>query len=474
MKRQELTREEFRLLTRNDFPFFCRQVFGVVNPETEYLHNWHIDLLSEYLEACRKRQIKRLIINIPPRSMKSIICSVAYPAWILGHEPQAKLLCATHSLGFAMRDSRYTRDVMLRNWYKDAFPTVEIADNQDTKSRFDTTKYGFRMITSPDSNITGEGADYIIIDDLLNAKFADSEVIRESANGFYQNTLYSRLNNKDIQHPKGGVIMAVMQRLHERDLTGYLLDKGGWEHLELPAEFSKDVYIDFGKLKYQIKAGAVLQPKRENKRVLEDIKANIGSRTYAGQYLQKPAAAEGGLIKEKWVQWYDLTEELIQKFEAIYFSWDTAIKAKQENDYTVCTVWGELDGKYYLIYMYRDKIEYPELVRQAKLLPLTYDPKQVLVEDKASGQQLLQSLRAETKQDIVAITPEKDKTYRLALVSVQFESGRVYFPKNKTWTEDIIHELKTFPNAEHDDIVDSITQFLIWIKNRQTIDVVTF
>ena len=217
-------------IVRGDFASFIKQSFYSVNPATKYLHNWHIDLIAEYLNACEQGEIKRLIINIPPRSLKSIAVSVAWPAWLLGHDPSRRIIAASYSQNLSLKHSLDSRLVMNSAWYKKIFPSVKIASDQNEKAKFVTTKRGFRIATSVGGAITGEGGNFLIVDDAHNPINIMSEVQRQSTLDWFDQTFASRLDDK-----RQGVFVVVMQRLHEGDLCGHLLNKGGWEHLKLPA-----------------------------------------------------------------------------------------------------------------------------------------------------------------------------------------------------------------------------------------------
>jgi len=309
--------------------------------------------------------------------------------------------------------------------------------------------------------LTGEGGDILILDDPHNPQHIMSEKYRAKTISWFSNTFVSRLNDK-----KNGVIIIIMQRLHSRDLCGYLLDKNpdSWTLLSIPAIENEDKTYSIGNFTKFRSRGEILHPDREGRAEIEQIKLDMGSYIFAAQYQQKPITDEGNIIKDTWIKRYTTPTH----YTKIFLSFDTGIKAGIKNDPTVCTVWGEREGNLYLLQVYRDWLEYPDLKRIAIDLIKTWAPHAILVEDKASGQSLLQDLRREIRYPLIPIKVSKDKITRLAAVSVMFESGKVFLPTEATWLPDYENELYSFPFCDHDDQVDSTTQFLEWYKNGTT------
>jgi len=455
MKRPSKT-EAFDALLRTRLAPFIQKTFHTVDPGTQYLHNWHVDLIAEYLEACTKRQIKRLIINIPPRSLKSVCVSVAWPAWLLGHNPSERIMAASYSRSLSMKHNMDCRLVVQSDWYARLFPKTRLAPDQNEKHKFDTTARGMRYATSVGGSATGEGGNFLIIDDPHNPAQALSPVEREHALNWFDQTFSSRLNDKE-----NGVIVTVMQRLNAGDLTAHLLAKGGWEHCNLPAIAETKTIIDFGRIKKVRNEGDLLHEAREGKEAIARAKSELGSYAFAGQYQQRPAPLEGGLFKAQWFKRYDKQKESYQR---IIHSWDTAVKDKQINDPSCCTIWGEDDTGFDLLHVIVKRLQYPDLKASVISTADAWAPQAILIEDKASGQQLLQDLRRDTKLPIIAIMPKQDKITRASGVSAMIEAGRVRLPKNASWLADFESEMLTFPNAAHDDQVDSMSQFLDWIR----------
>lgn len=448
--------EAFDALLRLKLSAFIQKTFHTVSPGDEYLHNWHIDLIAEYLEACTRREIKRLIINMPPRYMKSIAVSVAWPAWLMGHNPSEKILAASYSSKLSIKHSLDCRLMLQSEWYQRVFPGTIIAPDQNEKAKFQTTSRGHRFATSVGGSSTGEGGNFLIIDDPHNPKQALSDVQRETALTWYDQTFSSRLNDK-----KNGVVVLVMQRLHSNDLSGHLLEKGGWEHLSIPAVAETRTIIDFGNINIIREAGDILHPEREGEPEIEALKIALGSYAFAGQYQQRPAPAEGGIFQIPWLVRYDQPRD---KYKRIVHSWDTAIKPDQINDPSCLTVWGETETRYELLQVLTKRLVYPDLKTQVLKSASEWQPDAILIEDKASGQQLLQDLKRESNLPVIGIMPDGDKITRASAVSAMFEAGKVALPKQAHWLAAYESELLTFPNAPHDDQVDSTTQFLNWVR----------
>jgi predicted phage terminase large subunit-like protein len=444
----------------NGFKEFIINTFNTVSPGEEFLDNWHIDLIAYKLEQARIGKIKRLIINMPPRALKSICISVAWPAWILGNDPTAKIMAASYSKILSIKHSLDCRVVINSPWYKQQFPQVEVTYDQNEKSKFTTTKRGFRFATSVLGTATGEGGDFLIVDDPLSPMQALSEATRTQANKWFEQTFVSRLNNK-----KNGVIVILMQRLHPEDLTGYLLKKQptDWEVLTLPSVAEKEMKFTIEEKPFTHKEGECLHSTREGNKEIERAKLELGSYAFASQYQQSPLVHSGALINLTWLKNY---EELPEEVLKITQSWDTAVKIGAKNDYSVCTTWGETSNGYYLLDVQRAKLSYPALKRTVISLAEQWQPHAILIEDKASGESLIQDLRSETKLPIIAIKPTQDKLSRFIAITSIFEAGKVHLPRFVPWKALYEMELTTFPYAIHDDQVDSTTQFLQYAKNK--------
>lgn len=463
-----LKKEFFNAILRRNFKVFVMKVFNEVASNHTYLDSWYIDLICEAMMDIYEGKQNRLIVNVPPRYMKSIICSIAFPAFILGHNPKAGVICVSYNDTLAEKLALDCRKVMESDWYKELFPRTRLSKSKKSIADFETTSGGGRFSTSVGGTLTGRGGDYLLIDDPLKPTDAPSEAVRTKVNDWFGNTLYSRLNNKHT-----GKIVVIMQRLHDNDLTGYLLNADeSYLHICLPAIAEHDEEWEIGNKIIVRKKGEALHPERENLDMLLHAREQIGEYTFAGQYQQNPAPLDGGLIKASWFKFYN-REELMKSIEdgsarirALGFSWDTAYKVSQHNDYSVCVV--ALVGQnntFYILDVYREKLEFPTLVNKAFEIYEKYKKKhnlrsKILIEDQASGTSLIQTLKKKI-HGVVGIKPEHDKASRLMSVSHLIENGSCLFPDdNPDWFETLRQELLRFPNGKYDDQCDALSQML--------------
>ncbi len=445
-------------LLRNDLMAFTQRCFQTVVPGQEFLPNWHIGAITHQLERVRRGETRRLIITLPPRNLKSICASVAFPAFVLGHDPSARIACASYAQDLTAKHARDCRIVMESVWYKQLFPRTRLDRRKNTEAEFETTARGYRLGTSVGGTLTGRGGNLILIDDPMKPAEAMSEAKRNSVTEWYDSTLSSRLDRKTED-----AIVLIMQRLHGGDLVGHVLEKRTpWTHLDLPAiaEVAQEIELGPGRT-YQREAGEILHPEREPFSVLEDLKAAMGSQAFSAQYQQLPVPPEGALLKRAWFRTYAGTPAH-QPGDRIVQSWDTASKADKTNDYSVCTTWLQRKNDYYLIDVLRVRLEYPELRRKILSHAKAYGTKTVLIEDASSGTSLIQDLRRDGPVRPIAIKPEGDKIVRLEGQSAVIEAGQVLIPESAPWLGDFLGEILAFPHGRFDDQVDSFSQFLNW------------
>jgi predicted phage terminase large subunit-like protein len=447
----------FRGALRASLASFTQKSFATVNPGQIFHDNWHLHGIAYHLECCRAGIIKRLIITVPPRSLKSICASVAFPAFILGHDPTQRIICISHSNDLVVRHARDFRSLVESKWYQDVFPGTIAIRNAETE--FETTVGGRRFATSIGGTITGLGARYIVIDDPQKSEEALSKSQRERLNDYYATTIYSRLDSKI-----DGVIILVMQRLHDDDLAGRLLKHGGWHHLNLPAIAEEDQDISIGEDEiYQRKAGTVLHPAREPLQVLQETKRTMGSLHFQAQYQQAPVPEAGNLIRRDWIRYFDLSDlPLGGDCPRIVQTWDTATKGEEVNDQSVCTTWAFVRGNHYLIDLVRQHCGYPALRRLALEQYRKHRPTSVLIEDHGSGTALIQDLKESHGISAIPIRPAQDKVTRFSIASARFEAGEVYFPRDAAFLPTLLDEILRFPQTRFDDQVDSISQYFIW------------
>jgi predicted phage terminase large subunit-like protein len=445
------------LCLRVDFVGFAAWCLRELNPRNRFVTNWHVELISGVYHG----RIRRLIINVPPRHLKSHLASVAFPAWCLGHDPSMQILCVSYAQDLADKLSRDCRRIFASDWYRRLFPT-RLSPRHQAVPEFETTAQGCRIATSVGGVLTGRGADIIIIDDPLKPEEALSQAQRRSANEWYDHTLYSRLNDKLT-----GAIVLIMHRLHEDDLAGHVLAQEDWNVVRLPAIADEEelhrVETVFGRQSFGRKAGEALHPEREPPEMLAQLRRTLGEYNFAGQYQQAPSPQGGGMIKAAWFKSY-MPNERPEKFDHIVQSWDTANKASELSDFSVCTSWG-INGKdIYLLHVLRKRMEYPELKRAVCEQCQAFEASVVLIEDKASGTQLIQELVDQGLHAVTRYQPQSDKIMRMHAQTAMIENGFVHLPKDAAWLAEYLHELTVFPNGKHDDQVDSTAQMLDWFK----------
>jgi hypothetical protein len=322
--------------------------------------------------------------------------SVAWPAWILGNQPTARIIVASYSRLLSEKHSLDTRCVMQSGWYKKLFPEVELSKDQNTKYKFQTVQRGYRIATSVGGTLTGEGGDFIIVDDPLSSAHALSETLRKRATNWFDQTLVTRLNNR-----KKGVIVLVIHRLHQEDLTGYLLSKPKniWHHICLPmiSENKEIIYsiktpvpvvqvtanghtrwvynkpTSPARMLYSREEGQLLYPLYGGKEEIEMIKAELGSYAFAAQYQQNPLPLSSGIIKREWLKRY---RSFPDNLSYVTQSWDTAVSTNNSSNFSVCTTWTKVGNKFYLLDVYRAKLEYPKLKEQVLSLAASWTPTQ--------------------------------------------------------------------------------------------------
>ena len=444
-----------RALLRQNFNAFVEKAFATLAPGQTFVPSWHLQAIAYQLERLRRGEITRLIINMPPRSLKSVTASVAFPAFVLGHDPTRRIICVSYSGDLAKKHANDFRAVAEAGWYRELFPGMRIGQ-KDSEGEIELTARGFRLATSVGGTLTGRGGDLIIIDDPLKPDDAYSDVKRNGANEWFKNTLISRLDDK-----RTGAILIVMQRIHMDDLTGFVQSlSDDWTVLSLPAiaEIDEDVPISEGKV-YHREAGEALSSEREPLAVLETLKLQLGSDAFSAQYQQAPAPPGGAMIKRHWIQRYsDLPPQQDRLF--LVQSWDTASKGGPENDFSVGTTWWVTKGKqWYLVDVWRKRVDYPELKAAVQNLAFRFRAQRVLVEDAGAGTSLVQELRGKVS-GIIAVRPDGDKVSRMAVVSAKFEAGQVFLPERASWLADFEAELFAFPGSRNDDQCDSVSQAL--------------
>jgi predicted phage terminase large subunit-like protein len=451
---------------RENFISFLRKAFETASGGDTLAPNWHHEAIAWQLERVRAVGNTRLIVTMPPRYLKSITISVAWVAWMLGRDPSMNFVCVSYSNDLSQKHAGDCRVIMQTDWYRRIFPNTVLPRGGSGEMDFRTTKGGGRLSTSVGGTLTGRGGDIIVIDDPIKPDEAMSEVTRKKVLNWYANTLSSRLNNKET-----GAIVLVMQRLHEEDLAGHLLEAGGWEHLSLPAIAETEERIAIGKNRSHMRQpGEALHPERENTARLEQLKKVMGSAVYSAQYQQAPVPAEGLYVRRDWLKRYE-TEPEKQPGDLIVQSWDTASKNGPLNDYSACITALVRKKQIYVLDAYRGKLLFPDLRRKVEALAKRFGADALLIEDAASGAQLIQQLRHDRPNCIpspISRKPENDKITRFSAQSSRIEAGDLTLPHDAPWLAEFERELMGFPNVKNDDQVDALSQLLAWRRRKKS------
>ena len=416
-------RAELNAMLRTDFYSFLRRCFLTLNPGSRFQQNWHLEALAYHLEQVRRGETRRLMVNLPPRHLKSLTVSVALPAFLLGHDPTLRVIVASYGAELAVKLANDFRTILNSPWYKAIFPGTRISRMKNTETEVVTTRGGFRLATSVDGTLTGRGGDIIIIDDPLKPSDALSDSKRGHVNEWFRNTVLSRLDDK-----VNGAIIIVMQRLHVDDLCGSLV-KGSdeWKHLKLPIIARLDEEIQIGDQHYHVRTvGDLLHAEREPIEVVESLRAQLGPDNFAAQYLQEPVAPEGNMIRREWLRRYESPPARSPSVHVLQ-SWDTACKSGEDNDWSVCTTWFVIDVKFYLIDVLRGRFVYPTLKDLAIAHAKLHRPATILIEDSGVGTGLVVELQ-KGGLPAIAVKVEHNKETRMSIQSGKFAAGHVFFP----------------------------------------------
>ena len=455
-----ITQNEFNAILRTDLLSFAERCFAELYPACRLTRNWHHQAIAYQLTRIMRGENNRLVVNVPPRSLKSFFISVVFPAYLLGKSPHLKIICVSYADDLAVKHAGDFRKIVSSNWYKTLFNT-KVA--KDTETEYETEQGGFRYTTTVGGTLTGRGGDIIILDDPQKPMETLSKASRDKVNDWFSSTLFSRLDNKAT-----GTIIVVMQRLHQEDLSGYLLERPGWHHLNLPAIAAADIEIALSATKkHGWKTGSALEESREPISVLNDIKTELGSFVFQCQYLQAPVPEAGNLIKHDWFRFFDASPA-IQPGDEIVQSWDTALTISATSDYSACLTFRiRNENEFYLIDVLRKRLEFPDLEKLVLSHAQQFQANTVLIEDTASGKALIQSVKAKGLAGVVGCKPWTNKADRMVPHTSKIESGCLSLPTTASWLDDFLLECIAFPNGKHDDQVDALSQLLEWRGNRE-------
>ena len=500
---------------------FVKQAWHIIEPGQPYIHGWHIDFICEHLEAITRGEVlddgtiyNRLLINVPPGTMKSLLVGVFWPAWEWGPQnlPHHRFVCASHSLDLAIRDGLRMRRLITSEWYQERWgDRVQLTGDQNQKTKFENTATGFRQAAAAGS-ITGARGDRVIIDDPHSVDGANSDAMRESTVQWFKEAVPTRLNN-----PDRSAIVVVMQRLHEADVSGTILDgQLGYDHIMLPMEYdpTRSPTTALGLEDPRDEDGELLFPERFPIDVVERDKRVMGPYATAGQFQQEPTPRGGGVIKPEW--WETWTEEAYPMMDYIIASLDTAYTTKQENDYSALTVWGIFSGdisgstvenyvsrneraqrrniaeqnarfdegvrirelldhnpesvpRVMMMAAWQERLEMPDLVQKVIQTCKRMKVDTLLIENKAAGISVGQEMRRLMNVEdfgVQLINPGAiDKLSRLYSVQHLFSEGVVYAP-DRHWADLVIRQCEVFPKGKHDDLVDTVSMALRYMRER--------
>lgn len=463
---------------RRSLKEFLIQAWPILEPETEFVDGIHVGAVCLHLQAVSEGRIRNLIINIPPGHAKSLLVAVFWPAWVWIDHPESRWLFSSYREPLATRDSLRCRRLIESEWYQDRWGgRYQLCSDQNQKHRFENDGTGYRVVV-PMCAGTGERGDYVVVDDPHSVDQAQSDTERTAAVEWWNGSMSTRLND-----PSKGHMIVVQQRLHEADLTGDLLARGGYEQLCLPAEFEPDrpcqTCIGWGDSR--TKAGELLWPQKIGLTALENFKTTLGSYRYAGQYQQRPAPVGGGMLQKHWWRYWQprganlppvpvkmpngsieqrKAVDLPPRFDTQLQTWDMAFKNTKNADFVVGQVHAAHGADRYLMDQVRDRLDLPGTLLAVRRLSAHWPTAHLkLVEDKANGPAVIQCLRHEIA-GCVEVRPEGGKVSRAAAASPQLESGNWYLPHPllAPWVEEFIGECAAFPNGANDDQVDAWSQ----------------
>jgi predicted phage terminase large subunit-like protein len=436
--------------TRNNFETFFERAFREINPRTPYQPNWHVSALAHAFERCRKGELTRLAVVIPPRQLKSTLLTVALSAFLLGNNPSVKIICSSYAPHLAIGFHNNTRKIVGSPWFREAFPDFQVGSS-DTQTFFDTTEGGFRFATTPGGALTGIGADWIILDDPQKASDMLHESSRNEGKHLLDNTVYTRFNNQ-----KTGVLIIVMQRLHEDDLIGHVMRPGsGWELIKIPMMAEEDLLYPISEnIVHCFKKGSFLQPELFGQREFDQRQIEMGTSNFYAQYQQSPVPPAGNLFDWKWFR----SAVAAPAFSEVIMSLDVAA-SKDGGNYSAFTIWGHRDGNWYLIAAHRFQYELPEVRGRLLEFDKHYRPDLILVDGVGVGFGLVQLLKRDGLRHVES-AKGSGKVADAETVAPMIEAGRVFYLPNAPGLTAFRDEVIAFPKGKYDDQVDSMVQLL--------------
>ncbi len=463
---------------------FVKQAWPVLEPTTAFVNGWHIQAICEHLEAVKSGDIKRLLINMPPRHMKSTIVSVMWPVWMWLHDPSIRWLCSSYALSLAIRDNRKSRLLIQSQWYQHLQGgSFQFSGDQNVKSFFENDKRGYRLAVSVGSSATGEGGDILLIDDPHNIDEKESDARREAALDWFDTTWSSRLNN-----PQTGAMVVVSHRIHEKDVSGHILDTndGEWTHLNLPAEFEPGHICHTPVISQvwkgrdpRIEEGQLLWDKRFPRVVIEKAKRQHGPLGYAALFQQNPIPAGGYIYREKDRRWFTI-DQTTQSYlletprgrvtVPIADCWnlsviDLATSLKTSADFFLMETWAITPyNDALLLHALHEHLDFPEQQRQIPMIFQRFMHSIIAVEQVGYQLAMIQYLVSQGLP-IKPFKPQTDKIMRSTTGSILYSNGKAYHNKNMQGIEECEKELFSFPKAPHDEYPDCHAMLAFVLSN---------
>lgn len=439
--------------------FFVEEMWPVVEPGIPFVPGRHVDAICAHLEAVSAGDIRKLLINIPPGCMKSLLVNVFWHAWEWIHRPTTRYISVSFDANLTLRDSRKVIQILRSEEFRHLWGDLVSLPADVAASDFSNMQGGWKFATSIQGKLVGRHADIITIDDPVKPLEINGAAL-ETCKQWWHETLPTRFRD-----PKTGRRVLVMQRLHEDDLSGIALKEEGWERLILPMRYEKNRHCYdtcIGGEDWRKDEGELLWPERFGEEEVKRIEKDLLARGAAAQLQQSPTPAGGLVFKASWFKKYGVAPA---KMDQIIQSWDAAFKGTSDSDYVCGQVWGKAGGEYYLLDQVHGHWDFPETCAQIKALSKRW-PKATakLVEDKANGPAIIDTLKKEIS-GLIAVTPEGGKEARANAVAPLYEAGNVYHPE-ETWVDGLEAEMTGFPFARNDDRVDAMTQALLWMHQK--------
>ncbi|WP_165354834.1 phage terminase large subunit [Tropicimonas sp. IMCC6043] len=447
--------DTLRALYRLHLFCFVMRAFSELRPGVPFHYGHHIRAICHKLQQVERGEVKRLLILLPPRHLKSHCVSVAFPVWALGRDPSRRIICMSYGMDLAETFSRESRRLVQAGWTRATFPELILDPLRLAVGEWRTTLNGYRMTTSIGGPLTGKGSDLLILDDPSKAEDVSSETRRDAIWEWFTGTAMTRLDN-----PKSGAVIVTAQRLHEDDLPGRLIATGDWDVLELPAIETQEREVALGSNAVWTRlVGEVLLPEHMDLEALEAKRREMGMRAFEAQYQQAPTPAGGNIIRPEWFE--TIPPDLRRSdYEAVIQSWDPAGVPGESNDYSVCTTWGLIGNHIDLLDVHREQHLQPDLLRVAEKLRKMWNPNLLIVEAVGAGRGIYDHLRRQHRRGVRPNTPRLNKVERMSIQSPKLENRFVRLPQCASWKEGFVAECAGFPNATYDDQVDSMSQAL--------------